>query len=263
MTMSTSPCGQLASDPASAPLASGSAMSISTRPGSARSARGTCRVLLGQDRGGHEHGHLLAVHHGLEGGAHGDLGLAVAHVAADQPVHRARGCSMSLLTSSMAVRWSGVSSYGNVPSSSRCHAVSGPKRARGRLARGVELEQLARHLLDGLLRLRLGASPSACRRAGRASACPLPADVLAPPGRIWSIGTKSVSSARSRSRGTRRSSRSVGDRSSPRSSRCRSPHAPRSRRAGAGVVMDGAHRRRAGASFGAAPRRSARRSRGR
>jgi hypothetical protein len=45
-------------------------------------------VLLGQQRGRAQYRHLLAVGHGDEGGAHGDLGLAEADVAADQAVHR-------------------------------------------------------------------------------------------------------------------------------------------------------------------------------
>lgn len=44
-------------------------------------------MLVGQDRGRNEHGHLLAVLHGLEGGPDGDFGLAEAHVAAHEPVH--------------------------------------------------------------------------------------------------------------------------------------------------------------------------------
>ena len=44
-------------------------------------------VLLGEDRGGHQHQRLLAGLGGLEGGAQGHLGLAVAHVAADEAVH--------------------------------------------------------------------------------------------------------------------------------------------------------------------------------
>ena len=47
-------------------------------------------VLVGQQGGGHEHHDLLAVLHRLERGAHRDLGLAVADVAADQAVHRHR-----------------------------------------------------------------------------------------------------------------------------------------------------------------------------
>jgi hypothetical protein len=58
-------------------------------------------VLLGQHRRRHQHGNLHPVGHRLEGGAKGDLGLAVAHVARDQPVHR-RPASMSFLVSSIA-----------------------------------------------------------------------------------------------------------------------------------------------------------------
>ena len=47
-------------------------------------------MLLDEQRGGHEHGHLFAVLHRLERGAHGDLRFAEAHVAADQAIHRAR-----------------------------------------------------------------------------------------------------------------------------------------------------------------------------
>jgi hypothetical protein len=48
-------------------------------------------VLLGQQRGGRQHRHLLAAVHGHEGGAQRHLGLAEADVAADQPVHRLAG----------------------------------------------------------------------------------------------------------------------------------------------------------------------------
>ena len=52
-------------------------------------ARGEAAVvLLGQDGGRHQDGDLLAGVDGLERRADGDLGLAVADVAADQPVHR-------------------------------------------------------------------------------------------------------------------------------------------------------------------------------
>ena len=45
-------------------------------------------VLLGQQRGRRQHRGLQAVEGGDEGGAHADLGLAEAHVAAHDPVHR-------------------------------------------------------------------------------------------------------------------------------------------------------------------------------
>ena len=47
-------------------------------------------MLVGEHRGGHEHGHLLAVGGGLEGCAHGYLGLSETHIAANKAVHRAR-----------------------------------------------------------------------------------------------------------------------------------------------------------------------------
>ena len=48
-------------------------------------------VLLGQQRGGHQHRHLLAVGDRDEGRAQRHLGLAEADVAAYQPVHRLAG----------------------------------------------------------------------------------------------------------------------------------------------------------------------------
>ncbi len=45
-------------------------------------------MLLREQRGGHEHRHLLARLHGDERRAQRDLGLAEAHVAADDAVHR-------------------------------------------------------------------------------------------------------------------------------------------------------------------------------
>ena len=46
-------------------------------------------MLLGQDSGGHQDGDLLAVHHGFESGAQGNFCFAIAHIAANQAVHRA------------------------------------------------------------------------------------------------------------------------------------------------------------------------------
>ena len=45
-------------------------------------------MLERQHRRRREEGHLLTVHDGLEGGAHRHLGLAVADIAAQQPIHR-------------------------------------------------------------------------------------------------------------------------------------------------------------------------------
>ena len=45
-------------------------------------------VLLGEQGGGHQNRHLLAVLHGDERGAHRHFGFAEPDVAADEPVHR-------------------------------------------------------------------------------------------------------------------------------------------------------------------------------
>ena len=45
-------------------------------------------MLLHEQCGRHEHGHLLGILHRLERGAHRDFGFAEAHIAADQTVHR-------------------------------------------------------------------------------------------------------------------------------------------------------------------------------
>ena len=54
------------------------------------------QMLLGKDRRRHEHRHLVARIDRLEGRPHGHLRLAVAHVAAQQPVHRPRGVHVLL-----------------------------------------------------------------------------------------------------------------------------------------------------------------------
>ena len=53
-------------------------------------------VLEGQHGRGREHGHLLVVADGLEGGAHGDFRLAVADVAAEQAIHGLRRFHVAL-----------------------------------------------------------------------------------------------------------------------------------------------------------------------
>ncbi len=56
-------------------------------------------VLLGQEGGRAQYRHLLAIEHRLEGGPDRHLGLAVADIAEDQPVHGPVLSSMSSLTS--------------------------------------------------------------------------------------------------------------------------------------------------------------------
>ena len=83
-------------------------------------------VLLGEDRGRDQDRHLAAVLHRLERRPQRHLGLAVADVAADQPVHRAAAqhVGLDLLDRPRLVGRLGVR---EASSSSRCQVVSGVK----------------------------------------------------------------------------------------------------------------------------------------
>ena len=84
-------------------------------------------VLLRQQRGRHQHRHLLAVLHRLERRPDRDLGLAVADVAADQPVHRDRllHVGLDLVDRRRAGRASRC--RGRRPRARAATGVSGPK----------------------------------------------------------------------------------------------------------------------------------------
>ena len=117
-------------------------------------------VLLGEDRGRHQHHHLLAVGGRLDRGAQGDLGLAEADVAADQAVHRPLRLHVAL------------------DRLDRLHLVGGLAVGEGRLHRdlplavgregvalagaplGVEVEQLAGQGAGGFARPRLHVLPA-------------------------------------------------------------------------------------------------------
>ena len=124
-------------------------------------------VLLGQHGRWDEHGHLLARHHRLEGGPQGDLRLAVADVAAHQPVHGLRGlhvgldrCDRGQLVGRLLVR-EGVVQLG-LP-----RGVGGEAVPVGQLPRGVERQELRGHLPRRPGDPLLGALPLLCAQAGQ------------------------------------------------------------------------------------------------
>ena len=116
-------------------------------------------MLVGQYRRRHHHRHLLAVAGSLEGGTHGDLGLAEAHIAADQAVHRER-----LLHISLHVLRS-LQLVGRVLVKERCLklvlqvAVVAIGKTTLAATLGVKLDQVARNILDMFLRALLQALP--------------------------------------------------------------------------------------------------------
>ena len=122
-------------------------------------------MLQREHRRRREHGDLLAVHHGLERGAHRDLRLAEADVAAHQAIHGDRRLHVALDV------LDGAGLIGRELVGERELELLLPVRV-GRervtldgLARGVELEQLVGHVAHGLLDARLGLLP---RRAAEA-----------------------------------------------------------------------------------------------
>ena len=103
------------------------------------------RVLLGENRGGHQHGHLTTALHRFEGGPNGDLGFAVAHVAHEQAIHGTIALKVALNV------FSGFALIGRVfeqeralklPLPRRVHAM---RRTGSHLATGVQIEQFLRH----------------------------------------------------------------------------------------------------------------------
>ena len=107
-------------------------------------------VLLRQNRRRHQDRDLLASLHRLEGGAHRDFGLAVAHVAHQQPVHgqRALHVALDVLGGLPLVRGVLVEEAAlqlPLPAGIRRERESGGDRAPG-----VEVQQLGGHLFDRL-----------------------------------------------------------------------------------------------------------------
>ena len=117
-------------------------------------------VLVGQDGGGHQHGHLLVVRHGLERGAYGHLRLAEAHVAAHQAVHRAGALHVGLhlgrglaLVGCVFVEEAGLQL-------ALQEAVGAELEALLLAALGVQLDEVAGNVLNLLLRAVLQLLPS-------------------------------------------------------------------------------------------------------
>ncbi len=122
-------------------------------------AYGGLVMLLGQHRGGHQNGCLLAVHNGLHHRPESNLRLAEAHVTAEQPVHRGGGLHIPLHLGNAAQLVVGFRVGEVVLKLLLPGGISGEGVARLPLSGGVKLDQLSRHVLGGLSRLGLGLLP--------------------------------------------------------------------------------------------------------
>ena len=118
-------------------------------------------VLLHEQRGRHQYGDLLAVLHRLEGRPYGDLRLAVADVAADDPVHRRDAFHVVLHVVDGGELVRRLHERERVLELALPRGVLGERVALGRLARGVQLDQLAGDLADRLAGAALALGPVA------------------------------------------------------------------------------------------------------
>ena len=108
-------------------------------------------VLLAEQRGRHKHGHLIAGVDGLERRPHRQFRLPIAHVAAQQPIHRPRQAHVVLdrvdrgqLVGRFVVGERGVELA--LP-----FGVGGKSDAGPRRARGLQIEHVGRQIDDRLL----------------------------------------------------------------------------------------------------------------
>ena len=151
MTMSTEPAARRCDDFGLLPRR-GEPREGGNREGKLGHPRGEGpQVLLGKDRRRHEHRHLVAGIDRLEGRPHGHLRLAVAHVAAQQPVHRPRGLHVLLdgfqagqLVGRFLVGERGVEFV--LPLGLHAEADAGPRGANG-----LKFEHLGGHVGHGRL----------------------------------------------------------------------------------------------------------------
>src|SRR6266498_3442290 len=134
-------------------------------------------VLEGQDGGGSEEGHLLAVEHRAHGRAHGHLGLAVAHVAAHQAVHGGGVRHVRGHVGDGRRLVGGLLVLEGLLELPLPRALPGESVAGARLALGVELEQLHRHVAHGLPDALLDLLPGAAAQLVDGRPVPLDARV--------------------------------------------------------------------------------------
>ena len=119
------------------------------------------QMLVGQQRGGHQHRDLLAVLDRLERRPDRDLGLAVADVAADHPVHRHRFLHIRLDLGDRGELVDGFGEAERVLHFGLPRGVRPERVSRAGLPLGVQRHQLAGDLPDRLAGLGLGVGPVA------------------------------------------------------------------------------------------------------
>ena len=116
-------------------------------------------MLLGQNCGGHQNGHLLAVQHGLHHCPQGHLRLAKAHIAAQQPVHGHRRLHIPLDLPNAPELVVGLGVGKVVFKLLLPGGIGGKRITTLALPGGIELDQLPGHILGRLPGPGLGLLP--------------------------------------------------------------------------------------------------------
>ena len=140
---------------------------------------GGLEVLVGQHGGGHQNGRLLPLQHALHHRPQGNLRLAIAHVAAQQPIHGDRTFHICLDLLDAAELVIGLLEGEFVLKFPLPRVVGVKSISRLPLALGVEGDELLGHLFGGLLRLALGLEPVGAAQLGQLGLL-RPVRVLAP-----------------------------------------------------------------------------------
>ncbi len=124
-------------------------------------------VLLSQDGGGDQNHDLFAVQRRLEGRPQRHLGLAVAHVAAEEPVHGLRGLHVVLDGIDGPSLVLGLLVGEGLLEAHLPLAVFGEAMTERGLTERVQMQQLPRHLTGGLAHPALEVLPGFCPPAWR------------------------------------------------------------------------------------------------
>ncbi len=125
-----------------------------------QAGRERLEMLAGQDGGRAQHGDLLAVHDRFEGRAHGHLGLAVADVAAEEPVHGRGGFHVGLDLADRAELVFGLVVFEGLLELFLPAALRAEGEPLDRFAPGVKIQELLGHFLHGFLRPGFGFFPA-------------------------------------------------------------------------------------------------------
>src|SRR5215471_2559371 len=121
-------------------------------------------MLKREDRGGSKNSDLLVIGDGFEGGAHGDFGLAIAHVAAEEAIHGGRLFEVLRDVADSGDLVGRFLELERVCKLALPIAIGRKGKTLSGLAFGVKSEELVGHVLEGFADAGLARSP---RRAAK------------------------------------------------------------------------------------------------